>query len=232
MIHAACYTIVVLIVRVFDSRQEGSKVLVHCKMGVSRSASVVIAYAMKAYNWSFKKALEHVQSKRTCIKPNKHFQLQLETYQGILAAMKNREKLQRSKSETNLVVTSGLITPPNSPKKPLQDTLRSQSEGDKDATPPRQLDKEDNEPVVVTDCCTPQPRLLMPPKLNISGYDLMKCASSGRPKSWSPENSFATDILNSSGEFYFYYDCELNYKCNRYSFLRCFQALLGIARGK
>lgn len=156
---------------------------------------------MKAYNWSFRKALEHVQSKRTCVKPNKHFQLQLETYQGILAAMKNREKLQRSKSETNLVVTSGLITPPNSPKKPLQDTLRSQSEGDKDATPPRQLDKEDDEPVVVTGCCTPQPQLLMPPKLNISGYDLMKCASSGRPKSWSPENSFATDILNSSGKF-------------------------------
>ncbi|VVC27932.1 Hypothetical protein CINCED_3A018736 [Cinara cedri] len=171
------------------AEQEGSKVLVHCKMGVSRSASVVIAYAMKAYNWSFKKAFEHVQSKRTCIKPNKHFILQLETYQGILAAMKNREKLQRSKSETNLVATSGLITPPNSPKKPL-DTPRSQSEGDKDATPSDRLDKE-NEPIVSS-----TPERLMPPKLDISGYDLMK--SGGRPKSWSPENSFASDILTNS----------------------------------
>lgn len=62
-------------------RTQGSKVLVHCKMGVSRSASVVIAYAMKAYNWDFKKALEFVQQKRNCIKPNQNFISQLETYQ-------------------------------------------------------------------------------------------------------------------------------------------------------
>ncbi|CAG9815625.1 unnamed protein product, partial [Phaedon cochleariae] len=84
------------------AKDKGSKVLVHCKMGVSRSASVVIAYAMKAYNWDFDTALRHVKEKRTCIKPNTSFLLQLETYQGILDAMKNREKLQRSKSETNL----------------------------------------------------------------------------------------------------------------------------------
>lgn len=84
------------------AKKDGSKVLVHCKMGVSRSASVVIAYAMKAYNWNFEKALKHVKEKRSCIKPNTSFIAQLETYQGILDAMKNKEKLQRSKSETNL----------------------------------------------------------------------------------------------------------------------------------
>ncbi|KAK1119347.1 hypothetical protein K0M31_013533 [Melipona bicolor] len=84
------------------AKKEGSKVLVHCKMGVSRSASVVIAYAMKAYNWDFSQAWKHVKEKRTCIKPNNSFLLQLETYQGILDAMKNKEKLQRSKSDTNL----------------------------------------------------------------------------------------------------------------------------------
>ncbi|KAI5637977.1 dual specificity phosphatase, catalytic domain-containing protein [Phthorimaea operculella] len=84
------------------ARNEGSKVLVHCKMGISRSASVVIAYAMKAFNWNFDKALKHVKTKRSCIKPNNNFLSQLETYQGILDAMKNKEKLQRSKSETNL----------------------------------------------------------------------------------------------------------------------------------
>lgn len=84
------------------ARNDGSKVLVHCKMGISRSASVVIAYAMKAFNWHFDKALKHVKAKRSCIKPNTNFLNQLETYQGILDAMKNKEKLQRSKSETNL----------------------------------------------------------------------------------------------------------------------------------
>ncbi|RZF42561.1 hypothetical protein LSTR_LSTR001356, partial [Laodelphax striatellus] len=82
------------------AQKEGSKVLVHCKMGVSRSASVVIAYAMKAYNWDLKRALEYVQKKRNCIKPNKSFITQLETYQGILDAKKNKEKLQRSGGET------------------------------------------------------------------------------------------------------------------------------------
>lgn len=84
------------------AKLEGSKVLVHCKMGISRSASVVIAYAMKQYNWEFSQAIQHVKDKRNCIKPNKNFLAQLETYQGILDAMKNKEKLQRSKSETNL----------------------------------------------------------------------------------------------------------------------------------
>ncbi|XP_054014531.1 protein phosphatase Slingshot isoform X2 [Hylaeus anthracinus] len=84
------------------AKKEGSKVLVHCKMGVSRSASVVIAYAMKAYNWDFSQAWKHVKEKRNCIKPNNSFLIQLETYRGILDAMKNKEKLQRSKSDTNL----------------------------------------------------------------------------------------------------------------------------------
>ncbi|CAB3372706.1 Hypothetical predicted protein [Cloeon dipterum] len=84
------------------ARQDGSKVLVHCKMGVSRSASVVIAYAMKAYNWNLQQAIEFVKQKRSCIKPNTAFMSQLETYQGILDAVKNKERLLRSKSETNL----------------------------------------------------------------------------------------------------------------------------------
>lgn len=193
----------------FCYRKEGSKVLVHCKMGVSRSASVVIAYAMKAYSWSFRKAFDHVRSKRTCIKPNKHFIVQLETYQGILAAMKNREKLQRSKSETNLVATSGLITPPNSPKKPLDSSSsicspRSQSEGDKNgsSSPDHKagglflLEKPAEEPAAAVS--SKSPAHLLPPKSDVSGSELMK--SGCRPKSWSPENNFSTDILTNSGE--------------------------------
>uniref|UniRef100_T1IXF3 protein-serine/threonine phosphatase n=1 Tax=Strigamia maritima TaxID=126957 RepID=T1IXF3_STRMM len=86
-----------------NAKKSGSKVLVHCKMGVSRSASVVIAYAMKAYDWSMSRALEYIKTKRTCIKPNTGFMKQLETYQGILDASKQRHnQLWRSKSETNL----------------------------------------------------------------------------------------------------------------------------------
>ena len=62
-------------------REAGERVLVHCKMGVSRSASVVIAYAMKAYEWSLQQALEHVKSKRSCVHPNDEFMKQLEMYE-------------------------------------------------------------------------------------------------------------------------------------------------------
>jgi len=61
-------------------------VLVHCKKGISRSSSTVIAYAMKAYGWSLSCALEHVKRKRDCITPNPGFMRQLEVYDGMLAA--------------------------------------------------------------------------------------------------------------------------------------------------
>ncbi|XP_066959077.1 uncharacterized protein ssh isoform X2 [Macrobrachium rosenbergii] len=84
-------------------KARGSKVLVHCKMGISRSASVVIAYAMKAFNMSLEEALNLVKKKRTCIKPNQAFCNQLKTYEGILDASRQRHNiLWRSKSETNL----------------------------------------------------------------------------------------------------------------------------------
>ncbi|MCL4132564.1 UNVERIFIED_CONTAM: hypothetical protein GTU68_029318 [Idotea baltica] len=62
-------------------KSRGSKVLVHCKMGISRSASVVIAYAMKAHNLSLEQATQMIREKRTCIKPNQAFTSQLKIYQ-------------------------------------------------------------------------------------------------------------------------------------------------------
>jgi protein-tyrosine phosphatase len=40
----------------FQARHARSSVLVHCKMGVSRSASTVIAYAMKQHGWNLAEA--------------------------------------------------------------------------------------------------------------------------------------------------------------------------------
>nr|XP_020659138.1 protein phosphatase Slingshot homolog 2 [Pogona vitticeps] len=85
------------------AKKNGSKCLVHCKMGVSRSASTVIAYAMKEYGWNLDRAYDHVKKRRTVTKPNPSFMRQLEEYQGILLASKQRHnKLWRSHSDSDL----------------------------------------------------------------------------------------------------------------------------------
>ncbi|KAF5904388.1 protein phosphatase Slingshot 2-like isoform X2, partial [Clarias magur] len=85
------------------AKKAGVKCLVHCKMGVSRSASTVIAYAMKEYGWGLDQAFEHVKERRAVTKPNPSFMKQLEEYQGILLASKQRHnKLWRSHSDSDL----------------------------------------------------------------------------------------------------------------------------------
>ncbi|XP_056289280.1 protein phosphatase Slingshot homolog 1 isoform X2 [Pseudoliparis swirei] len=72
------------------AKKSDSKCLVHCKMGVSRSASSVIAYAMKEYGWSLEKAYNYVKQKRSIAQPNAGFMRQLAEYEGILDASKHR----------------------------------------------------------------------------------------------------------------------------------------------
>ncbi|XP_056640768.1 uncharacterized protein LOC130901217 [Diorhabda carinulata] len=57
-------------------------VLVHCQMGVSRSATIVIAYLMKKYNITYREALDRVKMKR-CVFPNQGFVSQLESYRDM-----------------------------------------------------------------------------------------------------------------------------------------------------
>ncbi|KAF6714855.1 phosphatase Slingshot-like protein 3 [Oryzias melastigma] len=82
------------------ARKMGQAVLVHCKMGVSRSASTVIAYAMKQQRWSLETALAYVRECRSIVNPNEGFMRQLQTYNGILTASQMRHsELFRRKSK-------------------------------------------------------------------------------------------------------------------------------------
>nr|XP_046261297.1 protein phosphatase Slingshot homolog 3 [Scatophagus argus]XP_046261298.1 protein phosphatase Slingshot homolog 3 [Scatophagus argus] len=81
------------------ARKSGQAVLVHCKMGVSRSGSTVIAYAMKQQQWPLDVALPYVRDRRPIVKPNEGFMKQLQTYNGILNASQQRHSaLWRRKS--------------------------------------------------------------------------------------------------------------------------------------
>uniref|UniRef100_A0A8C6YSG1 protein-serine/threonine phosphatase n=1 Tax=Nothoprocta perdicaria TaxID=30464 RepID=A0A8C6YSG1_NOTPE len=69
-----------------DVRARRGRVLVHCRMGLSRSAATVLAYAMKEFGWPLERALRHVRRCRPGVVPNPGFMRQLDFYQGILQA--------------------------------------------------------------------------------------------------------------------------------------------------
>jgi len=64
----------------FDFIDKANKVFVHCKAGVSRSATIVIAYIMKKFGKRFEEAYKMVKDKRMKICPNTGFEGQLRMY--------------------------------------------------------------------------------------------------------------------------------------------------------
>ncbi|CAH1788616.1 unnamed protein product [Owenia fusiformis] len=72
----------------------GSKgrVLVHCNAGVSRSATIVIAYIMRTERMTLQEAHSKVAGVRPCIRPNAGFQHQLKTYEKLLQSENNTSK--------------------------------------------------------------------------------------------------------------------------------------------
>ena len=96
-----------------EAKDCNGKVLVHCKMGISRSATITICYLMKEYSKDLNSALQHAKQRRSIVNPNKSFLKQLEVFEGILNASKNRSsypgedlssggRLFRSKSVTSI----------------------------------------------------------------------------------------------------------------------------------
>lgn len=58
-------------------KASGGRVLVHCHAGVSRSATVCMAYVMKTLDFDLRSAYDYVKTKRHCVSPNLHFMGQL-----------------------------------------------------------------------------------------------------------------------------------------------------------
>lgn len=61
--------------------QSGKPTLVHCQVGKSRSATIVLAYLMKTFRWSLKEALEFVRKRRPIVEPNWGFMKQLQDFE-------------------------------------------------------------------------------------------------------------------------------------------------------
>ncbi|KAB5579086.1 hypothetical protein PHYPO_G00190680 [Pangasianodon hypophthalmus] len=63
-----------------EARKQDGVVLLHCNAGVSRSASVAIAYLMAKEKIPFEDAFNRVRSARPSIRPNAGFLVQLKEY--------------------------------------------------------------------------------------------------------------------------------------------------------
>ncbi len=70
-----------LVDKIHENSKHGRKTLVHCVAGVSRSASICIAYLMKYKGLTLIKAYSHVKSRRSVIRPNAGFFQQLIEYE-------------------------------------------------------------------------------------------------------------------------------------------------------
>lgn len=68
-----------------DVSSRGGKVLVHCRAGVSRSATICIAYLMRQRGYTLDEAYEYTKKRRSAISPNFNFLGQLLAFERELA---------------------------------------------------------------------------------------------------------------------------------------------------
>lgn len=60
---------------------ENNRILIHCRQGVSRSATITIAYVMYANSWRLDHALQYVQKQRSVVDPNEGFMVHLKEFE-------------------------------------------------------------------------------------------------------------------------------------------------------
>ena len=69
--------------------RNGHPVLIHCMAGVSRSATITIAYLMWEFGWSLEQTIRYVRQRRNIIRPNSGFLRQLKRWEETLAQSRN-----------------------------------------------------------------------------------------------------------------------------------------------
>jgi len=93
-----------------EAKESGTKILVHCEQGISRSASCVIAFLIKYEGMSLIEAYWHVKGIRYCVSPNEGFMEHLVAFEkrhrdiATIDPVEYREKRFEEKFFTKIMV--------------------------------------------------------------------------------------------------------------------------------
>jgi len=106
---------------------QGRKVLVHCVAGVSRSASMCIAYLMQHHGMSLEEAKAKVKKQRPCTRPNESFMKQLKEFSTTIPGPSQRNKSLESSNFVPCAKQSTSLEGPLSRRQStsLEDDLRT-----------------------------------------------------------------------------------------------------------
>ncbi|XP_060073022.1 dual specificity protein phosphatase 1-like [Ylistrum balloti] len=89
-----------------DVKRHGGKTLVHCQAGISRSATICLAYIMQSQCLSLDEAFEFVKSRRSVISPNISFLQQLLDFEKEIQTRNNKRKYSPPASPCRLVTST------------------------------------------------------------------------------------------------------------------------------
>ena len=79
--------------KIHSVHRSGGKVMIYCRAGMSRSASLCIAYFMRYRGMNLEDAFNYVKDCRPIIHPNVGFMRQLREYEAKVLARRSRQKL-------------------------------------------------------------------------------------------------------------------------------------------
>ncbi|KAL9086345.1 MAG: hypothetical protein Q9159_004245 [Coniocarpon cinnabarinum] len=122
------------LVKLVDERvQDGKRVLIHCQLGVSRSASLIVAYGLfKNPSMTVQEAYDAVKRRSKWISPNMSLIMQLQEFRTELmklsAGMPKRGISHRRKDSKGKLTALSTVTTVESPSRRSQDRDRTSEE--------------------------------------------------------------------------------------------------------
>jgi len=124
-------------------KSEEGVLLVHCKLGVSRSAALVLSYLIKNMGYTVDSALQFLVQKRDRVNPNKGFIKQLYSYEQLNNEKKiDKEKEKEKENEKEIEKENGIEKEKNENIKEKEKEKEVEKENEKEIENVKENEKE------------------------------------------------------------------------------------------